>query len=61
MSQNKIGRPSFSGPSTVEDCEEEREFRSNTGLFDSKLRIIYQESGGRLHNLELKETGKSML
>ena len=54
MSQSKIGRPSFSGPSTVEEGEEERKLRSNTGLFDSKLCIICQEPGSRLHNVEFK-------
>ena len=60
LSQSKIGRPSFSGPSTVEKGEAERRLRSNTGLFNSKL-CIRQEPGGRLYNVEFKEAGKSML
>ena len=58
LSQRKIGKPSFSGYSTVEEGEEERKLRLNAGLFDSKL---CPEPGGRLHNVEIKETGKPML
>ena len=55
LSQSQIGRPLFSGTSTVQEREDERRLRSNTGSFDSNYTSYVKSQVAASITLNLKE------